>query len=193
MSRLAGAVLAGGAGRRLGGVDKARLEIDGERLVDRVLRALEAVAAPLVVVRGDRPELTGLTVPQIADALPDAGPLAGLVAALEHHADHAAVAVVAVDTPSPSAAVLQHLAEARGDADVCLPVVAGRAQPLHAVVATAAAGRLRAALGAGERRLLTAFEALDVREVTEGELRSADLGTTFAVDLDDPGDLRRWR
>lgn len=186
-------VLAGGGGRRLGGEDKALLVVEGVRLVDRVLGALRELEGPSVVVRGERPSLDGLDVPQPADAVPHAGPLGGLVAGLEAVAPTAEqAAVVAVDTPEPSVPVLRLLASRRGSADAVVPVVGGRRQPLHAVYATAAAGRLRAALESGERRLLAALERLDVREVAEQELAARGLSTRFADDVDTPDDLSRW-
>lgn len=186
-------VLAGGHGRRLGGRDKALLRIDGIRLVDRVLTALTALDGPRVVVRGDLPPVEGLGVPQIPDLVPDAGPLAGIAAGLAAVADGARhAAVVAVDTPSPSVEVLRELASRRADAEAVVPVVAGRLQPLHAVYATSAAGDLAAAVAAGERRVLSALDALDTRQVTEEELVRAGMTTGFVADVDTPDDLERW-
>ncbi|MCW2606336.1 MAG: molybdopterin-guanine dinucleotide biosynthesis protein, partial [Frankiales bacterium] len=47
-------VLAGGSGRRLGGVDKPGLLVDGTSLLDRVLGAV-ARAGTVVVVGPERP------------------------------------------------------------------------------------------------------------------------------------------
>ena len=112
MRPLAGVVLAGGTGRRLGGRDKALVEVGGSRLVDRVLGELRrAATGEVVVVRGQQPAIVGVEVPQLPDAIPDAGPLSGLVAGLEAVAAGApAAAVVAVDTPGVSAEVLRRLA-----------------------------------------------------------------------------------
>jgi nicotine blue oxidoreductase len=54
-SRVAGLVLAAGAGRRFGG-PKAVVELDGQRLVDRAARVLaDAAVSPVVVVSGAVP------------------------------------------------------------------------------------------------------------------------------------------
>ena len=92
-------VLAGGRSRRLGR-DKASLEIDGKPQLARVFELLTPLVDKVwVSVRADQPpdELRD-RYPQIVDAEPDAGPVAGILAALE--SDRGADwLVVAVDLP----------------------------------------------------------------------------------------------
>ena len=62
-------ILAGGRGERFGGVDKARLEVGGVRLLDRVLQAI-AVDGPVILAAGNNPppaELAGAIDVVIAD------------------------------------------------------------------------------------------------------------------------------
>lgn len=73
-------ILAGGTGRRLGGVDKAALEIAGVRLLDGVLLAT-AGAGRTVVVGEPRP--TVREVVWAREDPPGTGPLAGLLAGSE--------------------------------------------------------------------------------------------------------------
>jgi molybdopterin-guanine dinucleotide biosynthesis protein A len=76
-------IFAGGQSSRFGS-DKARAEIDGESLLVRVARSLEAVATEVIVV-ADRPgKYRDLGFETIADHQPELGPLGGLQAALSH-------------------------------------------------------------------------------------------------------------
>ncbi len=79
MTRLLGAILAGGQARRFGS-DKAQALYGGERLIDRVAAALSAQCETVVVCGREEPGFTC-----IADR-PEAGlgPLGGLAAALRH-------------------------------------------------------------------------------------------------------------
>ncbi|XBH22762.1 nucleotidyltransferase family protein [Jonesiaceae bacterium BS-20] len=75
-------ILAGGAGARLGGVDKALLEHDGETLLARLVTALASRVSQIVIVGHPR-DLRVETDAQIIWTLEDppaGGPLAGLEA-----------------------------------------------------------------------------------------------------------------
>ena len=81
-----GLVLAGGQARRMGGGDKARIEIGGVTILDSVLATLSGQVQGMVInANGDpaRYADTGLDV--VADSVPDfAGPLAGILAGLDY-------------------------------------------------------------------------------------------------------------
>jgi molybdopterin-guanine dinucleotide biosynthesis protein A len=93
---MAAAILAGGRGARLGGVDKARLKLAGKRLIDHAI-AIAGDASPVLLMRGAN--AGGL--PDLA--APVAGPLAGLAAAVAHlmtvESPPDFLLTLAVDTP----------------------------------------------------------------------------------------------
>ncbi|GAB3502682.1 hypothetical protein GCM10027575_05790 [Phytohabitans suffuscus] len=162
-------MLAGGAGRRLGGPAKPAVPVAGHRMLDRVLRAVRE-AAPIVVV-GSLPVPTGVraTLEDPAGSGPAAATAAGF-ALLPH--DVPAVALLAADLPFLTASAVAHLRHEldTSTVDGALYVDGGaRRQLLCGVWRTAA---LRAALdrlatgrglpGASMRAL---FAELSVREV----------------------------
>ena len=186
---MSGLVLAGGASRRMGR-DKAQIVLGGEPLVMRAVRLLTQVCTDVVVASGDGHRLDHLGLPQVADAVPDAGPLGGIAAGLEA-AHHGLVAVVAVDMPAASPAVLTLLAGLwKGEAAV-VPVVQDRWEPLHAVWARSAAPGIMACLQAGDRKVRRVLANLGVRLVEEGEWAAAESTGTFAANLNVPMDLFR--
>jgi molybdenum cofactor guanylyltransferase len=104
-----GAVLCGGASRRMGR-DKAFIPVGGRTLVRRVADALEAAGAtPVVAVGGDLAALRAEGLTAVPDDAPGAGPLAGIVTALGPGRDRATtldtldtrVAPDAPDVPDP--------------------------------------------------------------------------------------------
>lgn len=86
-----GLVLAGGLARRMGGGDKAMIEIDGVTILDRVLDRMRPQCSGIVInANGDPSRFAATGLPVIADDVPGfAGPLAGILAGMEWAAKHA--------------------------------------------------------------------------------------------------------
>jgi molybdopterin-guanine dinucleotide biosynthesis protein A len=92
-----GLVLAGGLARRMGGGDKALLNIGREAILDRVLARLKPHCTTVVLnANGDPTRFTRFGLPVVSDDIPDfAGPLAGILAGLDWAAANASVEWVA--------------------------------------------------------------------------------------------------
>jgi molybdopterin-guanine dinucleotide biosynthesis protein A len=80
-----GLELAGGLARRMGGGDKARIEIGGVSILDRVLACLSAQCTGIVInANGDPQRFEDTGVPVISDTVSGhPGPLAGILAGLD--------------------------------------------------------------------------------------------------------------
>jgi molybdopterin-guanine dinucleotide biosynthesis protein A len=179
-------ILAGGDSRRMG-QDKAALVLDGKTLLDRVTATMQRVFFKVVVsVRQLR---AGVNVPQVCDEVEESGPLAGLIAGLAQ-ADTPWVFAVACDMPFVTEAVVLHLASCRGGHQAVVPMVGGYPQPLAAFYATGTLAAMRVSLAAGDRSLRGVLEKLDVRYVSEAELRECDPQLRSFFDLDTPQDFQ---
>lgn len=100
MTRIAAVILAGGKAERLGGINKALVEIGGRRLIDRAMDAVRGCAPVLLAVGRADFEFGGPV--HVTDLAGDyAGPLAGVAAAVAQlEADPAEFLLsLAVDTP----------------------------------------------------------------------------------------------
>jgi len=175
-----GVLLCGGKSLRMGR-DKARLELDGSALMDYPLRALRAVTDTIVLACGPVPRYASLGLDLALDPLVDGGPLAGLVAGLDAARERGAewALVLACDMPRAEGRILQALlARARERRlDACLLGLERGSQPTFGVYHVRCAAAARAALEAGERRLI-AFHAaqVDGRPLRIEAARASDLG-----------------
>lgn len=158
------AVLAGGQGRRMGGQDKALLQLSGQPLLGHLLGRLQPQANQIVLsANGDPARFSAFGLPVVADDIADAGPLAGILAAAAYcqtkWPQTQRLITIPVDTPFPPPDLVQRLTLAP-DSGVGVAQAGGR---LHWAVACwpmAAARRLTAAVhNAGLRRLETAIRA----------------------------------
>jgi molybdopterin-guanine dinucleotide biosynthesis protein A len=80
-----GLVLAGGLARRMGGGDKALIEIGGKTILSRVLATLAPQSDGMILnANGDTGRFASYGLPVVSDDIPDfAGPLAGILAGLD--------------------------------------------------------------------------------------------------------------
>lgn len=87
-----GLVLAGGLARRMGGGDKALIQLGGRTILERVLARLRPQCRAIVLnANRDPGRFAGYGLPVVPDDIPDyAGPLAGILAGLDWMAANAA-------------------------------------------------------------------------------------------------------
>lgn len=188
-----GAVLTGGASRRMGR-DKALIEVDGRPMAVTVARTLlTAGASEVVAVGGDAEGLSAAGLDVVPDRYPGEGPLGGIITALGHFAAlDLPVMVLACDLPTPSASNVAATASAvpaapNGAPVVVVPLEAGRRQWMHACWLPQSSVLLTASFSTGERAPWRAAEAssvLGLRIVEVDGLSSAGFR-----DVDQPTDL----
>lgn len=94
------ALLAGGAGRRIGGGKPHRL-LGGTRLLDRALTTARSIAAPTILVVREPGQVDGFAGTVVLDTPGIAGPLAGLFSALAWAADAGADRVLTLPCDMP--------------------------------------------------------------------------------------------
>jgi molybdopterin-guanine dinucleotide biosynthesis protein A len=153
-----GVILAGGLARRMGGGDKALIVLGGRTLLDRAVERLSPQVDAVVINANDDPARFGSALPVIPD-LDDsrAGPLAGVLAGLDHAQRQGAshIVTVAVDTPFFPRDLVARLREAATERAVPLACAktGERTHPVFGLWPVSLAEDLRAAMGDGMRRV----------------------------------------
>lgn len=185
-------VLAGGAARRMGGVDKAAFELAGVSMLDRVLLAARPLCRPLVVVGRARPTVVD-KVEFVLEAEVGGGPVPAIaagLAAVDRLADDdpaEIVLVLAADLPLLTTAAVAVLVDALADGGPAAAALgpSGRAIPLLVVYRRSALVARLAALGpeggSGRRAGLLLPDGLVV----------VDLGDQVTLNVNTPADLAR--
>jgi molybdopterin-guanine dinucleotide biosynthesis protein A len=179
--RIAIVIQAGGRSSRMAQdhpVDKALIPFLGKPMILRIIDRLRALGSPICVVT-NRPEAYAfLDVPLVSDVQPGAGPLGGFFSAFSK-IEYPLVAMVACDMPFLSANLLKaqfNLLEQEGT-DGVVPHSAEGLEPLHGVYRRdRCLPAVRAALERGERRVISWFPAVRMREMTATEMEEYDPG-----------------
>jgi molybdopterin-guanine dinucleotide biosynthesis protein A len=185
-------ILAGGRGRRLGGVSKALLSVGERRIIDRQLTTLRSVVDHVAIVADDHTQYADFGVPVWADTVPGAGPLGGILTALLN-ATTSQVLVVAGDMPFLNTRVLTHLLEAGRRVDVAIPRTADGLHPLCASWGSDCISPIQRQIEAGMLKVLEILPKLNVHEVTSQELLALDPEHTALFNVNTPADYARAR
>jgi molybdopterin-guanine dinucleotide biosynthesis protein A len=150
---ITGVVLAGGLGRRMGGVDKGLQEMDGRPLAARAAARLAPQVDELLINANRNVEAyAAFGFPVIRDELQGfAGPLAGLHTALAH-ARHPLVATVPCDSPFLPTDLVARMSTALVSCGATIAVVrsAGRLHPVFCLCRRAVLPGLQLAIERGE-------------------------------------------
>jgi len=155
MTALTGIILAGGQGRRMGGLDKGLVQLDGRPLYQHVLERLRP-QVDIVMINAnrniDRYQLSGCRV--IEDVFDDyPGPLAGIYSALIAIEGEWAV-FCSCDTPAIPLNFVEKLIHQRREAPAVWVRSQTRDHPTLALIHRDMAKALFDYLQAGERRLM---------------------------------------
>lgn len=177
---MTGAILAGGAARRMGGRAKGLVEVDGVPVAARLRDLLDEVCDAVFVVGDPEGPYAALGLPVFPDLIPDKGAPGGVYTALRR-AERGPVFVAACDLPHLDLATVTTLRDALGDHDVAL-YRAGKRQFLAAWWQIRVADHLEGLLRAGDPGFAQALAGLDVNEL------AADPRPFF--NLNTPEDLR---
>jgi molybdenum cofactor guanylyltransferase len=191
------AILVGGRARRMHGLDKSMLDVDGLPILERQLAVLRQLSDDLMIVtRAGAPDdgespfaRSGLRI--VSDEISDAGPLGGIHAALVHA--HAPVTlVVACDMPFLSLELLRHLAARIEGVDVAVPRTADGYHPLCAAYAQTARPFVERQLARGVLKVSALFSMdLRVAELGPDELAEFDPEGRMLSNVNTPHDYRQ--
>lgn len=189
--QITGVILAGGMGRRMNGVDKGLVLLNGREMICYIIDALKPNVSEVVVNANrnlDAYEKFGASV--VADSIEGyQGPLAGLEAGMSQ-AKTPWVFTCPCDSPIQSSSLLPYMWQQikNTDANIGLAYDGERTHPVFSLVQTNLLESLRAYLGAGDRKIDRWFEqhkllTIDCSDYatsfvninTEDELQSAAL------------------
>ena len=176
LENCAGIILCGGMSRRMG-ISKSALPFGDETMLARVVRILEPILQPLVVVAatgesiGDLPPLVLLR----HDRAPDRGPLEGIAVGLSAVRSTAQAAfVTGCDVPLLTAPFVRRLIELAEGHDAAAALVDGQPHPLPGVYSTDLLGEAERRIADGSGSLQGLLEGVDTRWVRAEELVAVD-------------------
>nr|WP_287411559.1 molybdenum cofactor guanylyltransferase [Pseudodesulfovibrio sp.] len=189
---IAGIILAGGLGTRMGHVKKAFLEIGGKTILDRLLSVYCPLFHEIVISARDREDFLQYGLPVAEDRFEARSSLTGIHAGLHDiKADYGFFA--ACDAPFVQAGLVKRLlAEVTADADVVIPLKEdGYREPLCAVYSKRCLPYIEAQLKTENYRIIGFFDQVKVKEVPIAQLREGDPDQISFFNVNSPDDLHQ--
>jgi molybdopterin-guanine dinucleotide biosynthesis protein A len=174
--KASGIVLCGGKSTRMG-TSKALLPFGPESMLQRVVRLLSQVVAPIVVVAATSQELPALPPEVIItrDEREARGPLEGLRAGLKALPDDVDAAyVTSCDVPLLEPAFVSRMVRLADGYDICVMEVDGFTHPLSAVYRRAILANVEHLLAQDRLRPAFLFDLAKTRRVKPEEMTSID-------------------
>jgi len=191
-----GIVLAGGQGRRMGGVDKGLVELGGRPMVAHVLdRIGPQVAEVLINANQNVDRYAALGYPVVPDTVGGfAGPLAGLHAGMKR-ASHPIVVTVPCDSPFLPTDLVARLYAALDAhrAELAVARTFDQPHPVFCLARREVLPHLEAFLAGGGRKIDAWYATLNVVEVAFDDEAAAFRNINTASELADAGTVRDSR
>ncbi len=148
-------ILSGGRGSRLGGADKGLLQLQGKKLVEHVISRIQPQVGKIMIsANRNQQSYEKFGFPVFSDQVVNqdwAGPLAGILTALQH-CPTPWLQVVPADSPFVAGDLTSRLAEQAGDALLAVPDDGHYLQSTFSLLHRDLADTLQQFLQAGEHK-----------------------------------------
>ncbi len=188
---ITGVILAGGTGKRFGGISKANLRVGGKPIILRILETISDLFEEIIIVTNTPAEFPEYTCCRIiGDELKNKGPLGGIHAALKASANEA-VFVLAGDMPFPDKELINYLIGKFQDSrcQILVPQVNNKIEPLHAIYKTSVREDIEMFISGEKNHAIQRF--LKIMNTCYVELEETPRILTAFTNINNPSDLNR--
>ncbi len=192
VSCITGIVLAGGKSLRMGGLNKAFMEVGGRPIIERTISVLDSIFKEVILVTNSPKEYRSLGKPMFEDLKPGKGSLGGLYTGL-HFCKSQYAFLIACDMPFLDEDVIRYMVSLLGDQDVAAPLIRGLFEPLHAIYSRRCLPHIEQLLEAEDLKIINLFSAVDVVAVPEEDLARFDPDLRCLLNVNSPEDLEKAR
>ena len=185
---VSGIILAGGQARRMGGINKALIEIGGRTIIERIASTLSRVLSNILIVTNDPDSFRFLGLPMYRDAIPGSGSLGGLFTGLKVCGTDYGF-LVGCDMPFLRADIISFMIGKTDDCDVIVPATGDYLEPLHALVSQRCVPHIEALIRQEDFKILNLCHQVRVKVLPERDLLDFDPELNIFHNVNSPDDL----
>jgi len=172
LSGITGVILAGGRSSRYGR-NKALVEMNGIRLIERVIGVMEPLFEHLIIITNTPRDYAYLELPMVEDVIKGLGPIGGVFTGLQTLSDEAGF-FVACDMPFLNGKLIRHMMYVMEDFDVVVPKVDWKIEALHAIYSKRCIPAIKELIDRQDYQIIKFFQSVRVRYLNKEEIRDFD-------------------
>ncbi len=187
ISDVTGVILAGGKSSRYG-TNKAFVEINGTRLIDRVASVMGTIFKKVILITNCPREYSYLHLPAHEDLIQGLGPIGGIYTGLEKIRDNEGF-FIACDMPFASQDLIRYIVSVKDNFDAVVPKVDWKIEPLYALYRKSCLPVLIELITSGSYQIVESFHRLNVRFIHETEIRTYDPQLRSFFNVNRPDEL----
>lgn len=187
---MTGVILAGGKNSRMG-TNKAFLEIDGTRLIDKTINIYRELFSEIIIVTNDPlsyVEFVDTTI--VTDIYKGKGPLGGIYTGL-FYSKNPYTFVSACDMPHLNKDFISCMINQAGKHDVIVPETAEGYQPLHAIYSRDCLPSIKRLLMLDKLKITGFYRDMRVLGISEEQISPFNKDGRLFQNLNTPEDVRK--
>ncbi|ABC77901.1 molybdenum cofactor guanylyltransferase [Syntrophus aciditrophicus] len=186
---MTGIILSGGKSSRMG-LNKAFLEINGERLIDRTVKLFRQLFSEVILVTNEPLLYLDQDIALVTDIYKGKGPMGGLYSGLFYASfDHAFLC--ACDIPYLNVEFIRYMTGKASEYDVVVPETADGFHPLHAIYSRRCLPSIKSLLIRDRLKMTGCFKGMRVLYIPESVIRSFDPECRMFLNINTEQDLQR--
>lgn len=184
-----GVILAGGKSFRFGN-NKALVEVNGIRLIERVVNVLGAIFERVILISNTPHEYEYLQLPIYKDITKGLGPIGGLQTGLNKIEAQAGF-FAACDMPFLNKDLIRHIVHTKDLYDAVVPRMDWKIEALHALYTKQCLPAIDHSIVSGDYQLITFLNKIRVRFIDEDILKKFDPELKCFININRPQELAR--
>jgi len=172
MDSMTGVILSGGKSTRMG-TNKAFLEIEGKRLIDRITLMFRDIFREVILVTNSPLDYLDQDCVIAVDIFKNKGALGGIYTGLFHASfDH--VFVSACDMPFLNRSFIEHMIKYADRYDIVVPEPPDGLQPLHAIYSKRCLSPIKKLMDTGNLKITGFYKGLKTMVIPEADIKPFD-------------------
>lgn len=186
--QVTGIILAGGSSIRFG-QNKAFADIGGIRMIDRIAEKMKNIFEQVILISNEKERYEYIGIPVIEDLIKGLGPIGGIYTGLMSMSNQAGF-FIACDMPFVNEQLIRYMIGIRDDHAAIVPMVAGNAEPLHAIYSKSCLSTIKKLIDSNTYRVKLSYEKMPVRYIREDEIEKFCVPNKAFSNINTPDEFR---